>query len=326
MDTNAPSTADPTLDDKIKQWVRSTATVLVVGLAAYGIYSMVRSNQESKESEAWLSFHDYTDAPRTPTGSGPAISSVNENLRKWAELDEANRPLRDMSTSDADLSKVRLNFDALNRNSTAGPAASGILDASMSAKAVIASIDALQAFEKENPSLLRNPEPAADNRARIVTDAGTFEISFFPGAAPEHVANFRKLVGDGFYSGTKFHRITRSGIFVVQGGDPNSKEGAPATWGQGSLGDGIPVERNSLLHTRGTVAMAQPSSSFGAKKSSGCQFYIVTADSRSLDREYTVFGVVTSGMDVVDKIAAGEVEAGSERPKSPVVVTQTVIF
>ncbi|MBI3819297.1 MAG: peptidylprolyl isomerase [Planctomycetes bacterium] len=196
----------------------------------------------------------------------------------------------------------------------------------MGAKPVSASIDAFVAWEKANPQFLENPAPSPAEKVRFVTDAGTFEVAFYPDAAPEHVKNFKQLAKDHFYEKTKFHRVTKGGTSIVQGGDPNTIDGPKEKWGQGSKGDGIPVEGNKLVHVRGAVAMAQPSTPTPDKKSSGCQFYIVTKGSHNLDGNYTVFGTVVSGMDVVDKIAAGEIEPGTDRPLTPVMVTKTEIF
>lgn len=320
-----PPQSPTALDETLKRWAGTTALGLAIALAAYAVYTFIQTRRDTKEGDAWISFHEFQMAPRTPNGAGPPLSSVDASIRPWAELEEANRPLREGPLTESGTTTARSRFEALAKSPAAGKAASGILPG-FGAQAVVQSIAALEAFEAAHANLVSNPPPAADDRARLVTDAGTIEISFYPEQAPEHVRNFRNLIREGFYQGTKFHRISNAGIHIIQGGDPNSKEGAPETWGQGTHGDGIPVERNGLIHKRGVVAMAQPSVSAGAKKSSGCQFYIVTADSHSLNRNYTVFGVVTAGMDVVDKIAASEVEAGTERPKLPTVITQTSIF
>src|SRR5262249_2325534 len=154
---------------------------------------------------------------------------------------------------------------------------------------------------------------------RLYTDAGNIDVALYKDQAPQHAANFLALAKDNFYARTLFHRVVNAGIHIVQGGDRNTKEKPPAEWGLGNSGDGILVETNKLAHIRGAVAMARPSAGAGPPKSSGCQFYFVTGPSPTLDKQYTVFGVVIAGMDVVDKIAAGEIETGTvDRPKSPV--------
>lgn len=114
-------------------------------------------------------------------------------------------------------------------------------------------------------------------------------------AAPKTVANFIKLANEGFYKGLKFHRIVQG--FMIQGGDPKGD-------GTGGPGYTIPAEIG-LKHTTGAIAMARTGDAVNpTKASSGSQFYITLAPQTSLDGQYTVFGYVTSGMDVVTKIGA----------------------
>ena len=130
-------------------------------------------------------------------------------------------------------------------------------------------------------------------------------IRFFADRAPNHVKNFLDLAASGFYNGTLFHRVIRD--FVVQGGDPLTKDEKNAfIWGNAGKTDakGNPVtlkpEFNDTSHKRGIVSMARAS----APDSASSQFFIVLKDYPSLDRQYTVFGEVVKGMDVVDRVAA----------------------
>jgi cyclophilin family peptidyl-prolyl cis-trans isomerase len=135
--------------------------------------------------------------------------------------------------------------------------------------------------------------------AVIDTTQGPITIEFFPDVAPMHVSNFEKLADSGFYNGTVFHRIVKG--FVIQGGDPNTKNNTNMTaWGTGDPGYKIKAEFSNIPHNRGIVSMARSSD----PDSAGSQFFIVLNDSRFLDKQYTVFGRVINGMDVVDKIAA----------------------
>jgi peptidyl-prolyl cis-trans isomerase B (cyclophilin B) len=119
--------------------------------------------------------------------------------------------------------------------------------------------------------------------------------------APKTCGNFRKLVSDGFYNHTAFHRAIPH--FIVQGGDPNSKSDNRATYGQGGPGYTVPAEIK-LRHDSGAVAMARlPDSVNPDRDSNGSQFYICVASCPSLDNQYTVFGHVIKGLDVADKIA-----------------------
>ncbi len=132
--------------------------------------------------------------------------------------------------------------------------------------------------------------------AIIETNLGTIVFKLLPDLAPETVRNFEKLVRDGLYNGTLFHRIIPG--FMIQGGDPNTKSGNKNTWGTGGPGYTIKAEFSSRSHHRGIVSMARAQD----PNSAGSQFFIVTTDSTFLDRQYTVFGEVTEGMDIADKI------------------------
>ena len=133
--------------------------------------------------------------------------------------------------------------------------------------------------------------------AMIETNFGNIQISFLPDLAPEHVRNFTKLANDKFYDGTLFHRVIPG--FMIQGGDPNTKDpNMKGQWGMGGPGYSIKAEFSSRSHHRGIVSMARSQD----PDSGGSQFFIVTSDSTFLDKQYTVFGEVTEGMDVADKI------------------------
>ena len=131
----------------------------------------------------------------------------------------------------------------------------------------------------------------------IETNFGNIEFNLLPELAPETVRNFVKLVESEFYNGSLFHRVIPG--FMIQGGDPNTKKPElRAQWGTGGPGYTINAEFSPRSHLRGIVSMARSAD----PNSAGSQFFIVTTDSTFLDREYTVFGEVTQGMDVADKI------------------------
>jgi peptidyl-prolyl cis-trans isomerase B (cyclophilin B) len=130
--------------------------------------------------------------------------------------------------------------------------------------------------------------------ARITLDNGnTIDIAFYPEDAPKTVQNFVTLAKKGFYNGLKFHRVVPD--FVVQGGCPKGD-------GTGGPGYTIPAEFNAKKHVRGTVAMARSQH----PDSAGSQFYITYGATPHLDRNYTVFGQVTTGMEHVDRIKQGD--------------------
>jgi peptidyl-prolyl cis-trans isomerase B (cyclophilin B) len=116
--------------------------------------------------------------------------------------------------------------------------------------------------------------------------------------APRHVENFKKLVSTGFYDGTAFHRVIPK--FMVQGGCPNSKLPDRSRHGLGGPGYTIKAEFNNVKHQRGVVSMARRRE----PDTAGSQFFIVVADSPHLDGQYSAFGRVTEGMDVVDQIVS----------------------
>ena len=135
-------------------------------------------------------------------------------------------------------------------------------------------------------------------KATIETSFGNIVFKLLPDNAPETVRNFAKLAQSGFYDGTLFHRIIPG--FMVQGGDPNTKNSDKSRWGMGGPGYTIKAEFNSRSHLRGIVSMARATD----PDSAGSQFFIVTADSAFLDRQYTVFGEVIEGMNIADKIVS----------------------
>jgi peptidyl-prolyl cis-trans isomerase B (cyclophilin B) len=135
-----------------------------------------------------------------------------------------------------------------------------------------------------------------ETKAIIETKFGKIELRFFPDVAQNHVNNFIELAKKGFYDGTTFHRVIPG--FMIQGGDPNSKDPDKSRHGMGGPGYTLKAEFNNKPHKRGTLSMARAAN----PDSAGSQFFICVADSPFLDRQYTVFGEVISGMEVVDKI------------------------
>jgi peptidyl-prolyl cis-trans isomerase B (cyclophilin B) len=136
----------------------------------------------------------------------------------------------------------------------------------------------------------------SETRAIIETKFGNMELKFFPEAAPNHVNNFIELAKKGFYDGSTFHRVIPK--FMIQGGDPNSKNPDRSKHGMGGPGYTVKAEFNDKPHKRGTLSMARASH----PDSAGSQFFICVADSFFLDKQYTVFGEVVSGIEVADKI------------------------
>jgi cyclophilin family peptidyl-prolyl cis-trans isomerase len=161
---------------------------------------------------------------------------------------------------------------------------------------------------------------APDSEIAVLdTSMGQITIEFFPSAAPKHVENFKTLARKGFYDGVKFHRVIKG--FMIQAGDPNSKDNDPSNDGAGNAGYQLKQEFNSISHKRGIVSMARRGDSVD---SASCQFFIMHRDRPELDNQYTVFGRVISGMETVDKIAETPVGA-RDNPTTPVVIKKVTI-
>ncbi len=144
--------------------------------------------------------------------------------------------------------------------------------------------------------------------AVIKTSDGVMVLEFWPEVAPGHVENFKKLAKKGFYDGTCFHRVIKG--FMIQGGDPNTKdESKKESWGQGGPGYTIKAEFNDKPHVRGVLSMARTPD----PNSAGSQFFICHGDPRFLDKQYTAFGKLIKGDDVLEKIATTATE-GPDRP------------
>ena len=178
------------------------------------------------------------------------------------------------------------------------------------------------------PAAANLPDPQTrqpkdgDDVAVMETSMGKIVLMFFPDKAPHHVENFTTLAKKGFYDGTKFHRIIPD--FMLQGGDPNTKTDNQASWGQGGPGYNVNAEFNDVHHAPGILSMARTGDPNGA----GSQFFIMVADKPQLDGQYTVFGKVVAGMDVVNKLknvptkdkASASNPQGTDRPIDPPVI------
>jgi len=178
---------------------------------------------------------------------------------------------------------------------------------------------AAETSSSAEPVQQEKPMSAYKNKvAEVYTTAGQIDIRFFPDVAPNHVKNFIELAGKGFYNGTKFHRVIPG--FMIQGGDPNSKDGDPSLWGTGGSGTNVKAEFNSVKHKRGIVSMARS----GHPDSASAQFFIMVADYPALDNQYSVFGQVVKGMDVADKIVSART-GQNDRPLEPTSIERIVI-
>lgn len=179
---------------------------------------------------------------------------------------------------------------------------------------VLAAATALSQETTPSPSPTMSPStsPAANEVAVITTSEGEMIAEFWPDVAPATVENFKKLARQGFYDGTAFHRIVKG--FMIQGGDPLTKDASKENrWGTGDPGYKIKAEFNKKSHERGVLSMARSSD----RDSAGSQFFICLANVNRLDGQYTTFGKIIKGDDVLGKL--GDIEttmsAGGEKSK-----------
>lgn len=180
------------------------------------------------------------------------------------------------------------------------------------------------------------PEP--DERVAVIetADYGSIVLELYPNVAPQMVERFRKLIQEGFYNGTTFHRINPS-AGLIQGGDPLSKDNDPENDGTGdSPYASVPGEFSDIPYERGTVGAARkgPSPEFAgraavteekARDSANCQFFITLKRIPQFDEDYTVFGRVIEGISNVEIIMGAPVEGGSERPAEKIVVKSVTL-
>jgi peptidyl-prolyl cis-trans isomerase B (cyclophilin B) len=160
--------------------------------------------------------------------------------------------------------------------------------------AVLFGIAALAAEEKQAS---KDPMKSSDEVAVIRTSEGDIVVGFWKDAAPNTIENFKKLARSGFYNGTIFHRIVKG--FMIQGGDPNSKDPAKeGSYGEGGPGYRIKAEFNDHPHERGVISMAREPD----PDSAGSQFFICLAPVHRLDHQYTTFGKLIKGEDVLERI------------------------
>lgn len=168
--------------------------------------------------------------------------------------------------------------------------------------------------DEDKPMNSTNSEVAV-----IKTSEGEMTVQFWNDAAPETIANFKKLARAGFYNGTTFHRIVKG--FMIQGGDPNTKDPAKENrYGEGTAGYNIKAEFNDHSHERGVLSMARENE----PDTASCQFFICLAPTHRLDHKYTTFGKLIKGEDVLDKIGDTPTVNGPDGARSKPVRRVTI--
>jgi|SRR6266550_242192 peptidyl-prolyl cis-trans isomerase B (cyclophilin B) len=174
-------------------------------------------------------------------------------------------------------------------------------------------------FATEEKKEEKSPMNLSNEVAVIKTSEGDMVVQFWTDAAPNTVENFKKLARQGFYDGTIFHRIVKE--FMIQGGDPNSKDPAKEnSYGQGGPGYNIKAEFNDHSHDRGVVSMARGPD----PDSAGSQFFICLAPVHRLDHQYTTFGKLIKGQDVLEKI--GDIPVTKNSMGEPSKPTKRVVI
>ena len=175
--------------------------------------------------------------------------------------------------------------------------------------------EAAQAVAFESPAPLPGPREEA---VLVIRDLGELRFELLAEKAPKTVEHFKELAAAGFFDGTTFHRVIPD--FMIQGGDPNTRDRDPRNDGKGGPGHNIEDEISDVSHVRGIVSMAN-----SGPNTNGSQFFIVTADACSwLDGKHTVFGRVTAGMDVVDAIS-GVATGPGDRPRDDVRIESVTV-
>ena len=182
----------------------------------------------------------------------------------------------------------------------------------LSAATAFAQADKKEAEKKDEKKEEASPAKTdAKEVAVIKTTEGEMVIEFWPEVAPKTVENFKALGKKGFYDGTAFHRIVKG--FMIQGGDPLTKDASKEQrWGTGGPGYSVKAEFNDRSHVRGVISMARSAN----PDSAGSQFFICHGTAKSLDHQYTAFGKLMKGDEVLEKIANTPVTAGSSGENS----------
>ncbi|MBL8863606.1 MAG: peptidylprolyl isomerase [Planctomycetes bacterium] len=299
-------------------------TLAVTALILYRVHST--TTQRLEDDQSWdrlLALTSEDRFSRVLTGSSEELRGVANQVRgkqagAWALFLAASSAAEAQEPDEA-----RLALDALRsgypnhpllRNRLSFP---GHPEPITAAEALEVRVEAMRRWKTANSSLFVAPEVAPDApRVTIHTDLGDIVVGLYPSEAPQHVENFLKLAREGYYAGTRFHRVIPG--FMIQGGDPNTIQGDPSTWGQGGPEAKIPREPNNLKHFAGMLAAAKKDRE---TESSGSQFYITVGPAHHLDGEHVVFGRVLAGMDVVHAIERTPVDPLSlDRPQVPPVV------
>ncbi len=313
-----------------RNWKLATlALLLIAGAVIFRQCS--RETERAEHDSSWerlLNVASEDPATGTLSGSAKDLLAIDAQVRgtpagPWAAYIAATSALtkREFDAADAALDRLKNEYPdhvlVTKQFSFDGSATKQTTVEYLRAK-----VAAQRAWSAQHAALFQNPElPADAPRVRLNTDRGAIVLGLYANLAPKHVENYLKLVREGYYTGTKFHRVIVG--FMIQGGDPNTIKGDVATWGQGGPDYKIDFEANSLRHFAGVLSAAKQE---GEEQSAGSQFFITTGDANHLDGKHVVFGKVLEGMDVVTQIEHGAVVPGTDRPEEPVTIQSAEVL
>jgi peptidyl-prolyl cis-trans isomerase B (cyclophilin B) len=313
--------------DRIKVPALGVITVVV----AWVLFTHQSKKADTHQvDQSWAAFYaGTTPDPMTglPSGTPAALAKLSTDLEgkesgPWARLIQAQACLkaRDFDGAQEAIARLKREYPTHSLVQSAQPLPEG--GTATVADHLQSMVEAQRTWEAAHPELFTAPPPPEGSpRVRIETSAGSIEVALFASLAPKHVENFLKLCSEGFYDGTRFHRVQAD--FMIQGGDPNSRGDDRSTWGQGGTDTTIPAEPNDRYHFAGVLSAAKKP---GDTESSGCQFFITTQPAHHLDGQHTVFGSVVSGMDVVQAIASAPLAEGKvDQPAEPVAILSTSV-
>jgi cyclophilin family peptidyl-prolyl cis-trans isomerase len=169
------------------------------------------------------------------------------------------------------------------------------------------------------PAPAQEPAKVTEEVAILKTNQGNIVLRFFPDVAPKHVENFKVLAKNGVYDGVKFHRVIPG--FMIQGGDPNTRDEDRSNDGMGGAGPGVPAEFSTVPHRRGILSMARSND----PNSGRSQFFIMVRENAGLNGNYSAFGMVVEGMEVADKIVAlARDNRDNPLPENPAIIKGVV--
>jgi peptidyl-prolyl cis-trans isomerase B (cyclophilin B) len=315
----------------VDRWwkVGLAVALLVAGFVLIRHSMQLRSTQAT--TEGWdalrkeLTFANPGFGAGISTPSAATLFNMGDRLREtpagaWARALEAKKRLDEADWAGAKTAVQRLVAEHPEHPLCREPLE---LVAGAAPLTVAARLEQLvvakQTWRDAHPSLFGNPTlPENSPKVRLTTSAGVLVVQLAAERAPKHTENFLNLCSNGYYVGTKLHRVDAN--MMIQGGDPNSREGAVETWGLGGPEQKLDPENSGLFHFPWMLSTAKVE---GEAQESGSQFFITVTNAHHLDGKHTVFGVLVEGQDVARAIATAPVIPGTDRPESPVVIEKT---